>query len=239
MPILALISIAFQVFFGIHALRTGRERWLWLIIVFPFVGCLIYFIAEYLPELKNSPRSRQVKRGVIKAIDPGGDIRRLKLELERTDSINNRKALAEAYVNAGRFDEAIPLYESCLSGVHVDDPAILEGMSLAYFLKGEFKKAQEKLFKLKEIQDDTLSNNFMLLLARTYEELGELENALQEYEMVVKHFSGEEAMYRYGLLLKKMGKKEEAGIVFNEILREVRIAPKFYRKSQKHWVDVF
>ena len=238
MPILGLFSIIFQVLFGIHAVKTGRERWLWIIIFFPGAGCLIYFLVEYLPDLQHTPGAQKARKGLMNAVDPGREVRSLQDELERTDSVKNRKSLAEAYINAGRFNEAISLLKSCQSGVNNDDPTIIEGLSLAYFFQQNYEEAQKKLIKLKEIQGDKQSNEFKILMARTYEELGDNQKALEQYGQLVKLFSGEEARCRYGLLLKKMGRQKEARDVFNEIIKEARVAPKFFRRTQKQWIDI-
>ena len=60
MPVLALCEVLVQVYFAVHAVRTGRERqWLFIIIVFPGVGSLIYFFSEYLPDMQQAARIRK------------------------------------------------------------------------------------------------------------------------------------------------------------------------------------
>jgi hypothetical protein len=238
MPILAFLEIAMQVFFAVHAVRTGRDRWLWLIIVFPLVGGLVYFFVEFLPDLRHQPVTRKAGSGLSKLLDPGRELRQLRDQLARTDSINNRKALADDYVRAGLFKDAIDLYQTCLKGTYVDDPGIMEGLSLAHFFQEDYAGAKKHLLRLKEIQAEKTPHEFKLLLARTYEELGEQENAVDEYTRLLRLHSGEEARCRYALLLKKLGRTAEARNLFNAIINETRIQPKFYRKAQKKWVEM-
>lgn len=43
--------IILQVALAVHAIRTGRPfTWVFLIVVFPLVGSLVYLIAELIPE---------------------------------------------------------------------------------------------------------------------------------------------------------------------------------------------
>ncbi len=236
MPLLGILSLLIQVCFAVHAVKTGRDRmWLFIIILFPGVGCMVYFFVELLPELRQSPQARRAGSEIVRRVAPERELRRLKDQLEVSDSITNRKALAEGYIHAGRFDEAIPLYKSCLQGMYVDDPEIWEGLCCAHFFKGNFGEAKRHLYKLKEIKS---SPEFDLLLARSLEESGEIKEALSAYADVVPHFPGEEARCRYALLLKKLGRTEEADNIFSQIIKEVRLSPKFHRKTQKKWVAI-
>ena len=238
MPIFFILSIAVQVICGIHAVKTGRERWLYIIIFFSLVGCLIYFFVEFLPDLRHQPVTRKAGSGLFKLLDPGRELRHLRDQLTRTDSINNRKALADGYVRTGLFKDAIDLYQSCLRGTYVDDPGIMEGLSLAHFFQEDYAGAKKHLLRLKELQSEKTPHEFKLLLARTYEELSEQENALNEYNNLLRLHSGEEARYRYALLLKKLGRTQEARDLFKAIVEETRIQPKFYRRAQKRWVEL-
>lgn len=233
-----ILSITAQVICGIHAVKTGRERWLFVIIFFSLVGCLIYFFVEILPDMRHEPVARKAGSGLFKLLDPGRELRYLRDQLARADSISNRKALADGYVQAGLFKDAIDLYQTCLQGTYADDPAIMEGLSLAYFFQGDYTGAKKYLLRLKEIQGEKTPHEFKLLLARTYEGLGEQENALNEYNNLLRLHSGEEARCRYALLLKKVGRTQEAKSLFKAIVAETRIQPKFYRRAQKKWVEL-
>jgi hypothetical protein len=239
MPILGGISLLAQIFFAVHAIKTGRDRyWLFIIILFPGIGCLIYFFSEYLPDLKQSHKMRQFKSGVEDVVNPGKKMRKLEEQLELTPSTNNKKALAKEYVNAGMFDQAISLYESCLQGMSKDDPYIMEGLSCAYFFKGDYTTAKRTLEKLKQLREDEKNDEFDLLYARTLEVLGEIDAAREVYAKTVKNFSGEEARCRYASFLKQQGELEEAIQLYEQIIKNARLSPKYYRKEQKRWLDI-
>jgi hypothetical protein len=47
------LSTLFAIFFAVHALRTGRPIfWLMILFFFPFLGSVVYFIVEFLPEMR-------------------------------------------------------------------------------------------------------------------------------------------------------------------------------------------
>lgn len=235
MPVLALLEIMVQVYFAVHAIRTGRGRqWLFIIIVFPGVGSLIYFFSEYLPDMQHAAKLRNRRPKV----NSSKHLRYLEDQVEITPSIKNKKLLAEAYVHRGMFDKAIPIFKSCLQGLHEKDSLIFEGLCCAYFFKGDFEKAKINLLELKKLRGDETNNDFDLLLARTYEELGETDAAVKEYSALVKRFSGAEAPCRYALLLRKIGRSEEAKTIFRQIVKDARLSPKFYQREQKKWINI-
>lgn len=238
MPILAAAELFFQVFFAIHAIRTGRDRyWIFIIIFFPGAGCLIYFFAEYLPYIQQDGRMRTFKTQVSHSLNPGKQLRLLKEQVELTPSIKNKKLLAEAYVNQGLFDEAISLFESCQDGAHKNDLSMLEGLSCAHFFKGDYQSAEAYLEMVLAHEETIKPAPFQLLLARCREARGRDESAEQLYRQVIKTFSGEEARCRYAMFLKKKGRLSEADALFDETLNNARLSPRYYRRTQKPWIE--
>jgi hypothetical protein len=239
MPIFAALGLCLQIYFAVHAVRTGRDRyWLYIIIFFPGIGCLIYFFAEFVPSLQQSYPIQRLKADLGQSLNPGKRLRFLQTQVERTPSIKNKKALAEACVNHGMFDQAIELYADCMQGAYKEDRHLLEGLSCAYFFKGDHRKAKEHLSQLTTGDPTHNSDHFRLLLARSHEALGDLPAARAGYGQTLKTFSGEEARCRYAMLLKQTGATEEARRLFNEILTNARLSPRYYQKAQKQWIDI-
>lgn len=94
-----------------------------------------------------------------------------------------------------------------------------------------------RLNELIRCNPDYTSSVGHLLYAKTLEALGETEQALAEFAVVVESYAGEEACYRYALLLKASGKHHEAQKVFNQILARAHQSPNYYRCAQKQWID--
>ena len=90
MPVLAALEILIKVYFGIHVVKTGRDRyWLWIIIFFPGIGSLIYFFAEYLPDLQRNYKVQKFKSGVENTLNPTKRLRYLQDQVEITPSVKN------------------------------------------------------------------------------------------------------------------------------------------------------
>jgi hypothetical protein len=61
MPIIGGLVILLQVTVMIHALRTGRPYyWVFIIMAFPVLGCVINFIVEMLPGSRQERRLKNI-----------------------------------------------------------------------------------------------------------------------------------------------------------------------------------
>ncbi|MDM8549723.1 hypothetical protein QUF72_06590 [Desulfobacterales bacterium HSG2] len=238
MSILVVLEVLIQIYFAVHAVRTGRERWLWIIILLPGIGSLVYFFAEYVPDLQGSYKVQKFSSGVGNRLNPTKRLRHLEDQLELAPSVKNKKLLAEEYVNHGMFDKAISLYRDCMQSLYENDISMIEGLCCAYYFKKDLSNAKKYLTKLRELRPGEKRDEFDLLYARTLEDTGETDGALKSYSEVANSFSGEEARCRYALLLKKLGRTEEADELFDMILKNARLSPKFYVKAQKKWINI-
>jgi hypothetical protein len=233
MPLLGIIEIVIQVYFAVHAGKTGRYGWIFIILFFPLVGSLIYFFVEYLPEMRVESRVKTRRN-----VSANKRVAELQREMEITDSIKNRINLAEAYFQNGMYQESINLLEKSLVGTYTNDPYILKGLCHAYFKNGNYEKTKEYLSMYEKNTEGKLVNNIRLMKAKTCEALGQDREALEEYKAIVNLYDGEEARCCYALLLKKNGEKHEAKKLFEEILKNAKLYPKQYKKFQSEWVAI-
>lgn len=239
MPILAAAALLVQLAFCVHAVRTGRQLyWLFIIMVFPLLGCGVYFLAEILPELRHSRAARQAVAKVQHAIDPDRDLRRLSEELDTADTAENRKALAEEHMRRGAVAQAIPLYEGALTGIHRDDPAILMGLARAHFANDDPARCSGTLERLQAANPRFRSADGHLLYARALEAQGRMDEALNAYHAVAGYFPGAEAKCRYALLLLGEGHGDEARALFQDVVRGFEKSKRFHHAQQREWYDI-
>ena len=231
--VLLVLGFLIQASLAVHAYRTGRERWMFLIILVPVVGSLIYVLAEVLPEIRYSPTGRRAAAGMIA---PSDGITRLRERLAVLDSVENRQLLARECVNVGEYQEAIELYASCLRGIYKDDPQLMLEMADAYYLAERYPDAKDIFVRLREVHPDFRHAEGHLLFARTLENMGEGEDALREYREVAKYYPGEEASCQYALLLKKMGRVQEANEVFSKIIVRSRMRGRKSARGERRWI---
>jgi hypothetical protein len=239
MPFLGVLVLLIQVGFAVHAIRNGRELyWVVIIIMFPMIGCLVYFFVAVYPTLGIERHARKLSDGIAKAIDPSRAMRARIDDVAACGSLNNKMLLAEECLNRGFYDDAIKLCAGCMEGAYATDPLLMMRLAHAQFCKGDAVAARENFERLLELQPAYKAGAARLLYARTLESLRENDLALAQYERLAREFAGEEARYRYARLLKQVGQEVEANKVCQEILLNARRAPGYYRREQRTWIDL-
>jgi hypothetical protein len=232
--ILAILLVVIQFSFAFHALRTGRDqKWIWIIILAPVVGCLAYYFMEVFPHSREERTLRKRIHDIAKALNPDGELKRRTEEVTQTASVENRAALADECLEKGMFDEAIRLFEGCLEGPHANDPRILFSCARAYFYNGGYRQAEEILKRLARTHPKFRRDEVELLEARLYDALGETSRALALYEGLRDRYVGFEAKFRYAGLLKSVGREKEASELYEFIVANARRSA---LESEQEWV---
>jgi hypothetical protein len=235
---LVILTVAAQVLAVVHLFRTGRDmRWLFLIILVPAIGCLAYFFIEVLPSLRQSPAARRAMRAAKKAVDPNQGVRQGALDYERSQNVETAARLAEELTKAGRYEEAMRVCNDARRGLFEDDPKILLALATAQFAAGDHAGAISTLDYLREKNPSFRSADGHLVYARALEESAATDRALEEYAALVKYYPGAEARVRQAMLLKKLGRLDEARALFDSVLDDGRLAPKHFQRSQREWLD--
>jgi len=233
-----ILSIVLQIACGVHALRTGRPMyWLFLLFIGSYVAVAIYLLVEVLPELRHNRGARRALRGVQDQIDPERHRREAERLLETADTRENRERLAEESLERGDFARAETLYRSALSGLYANDPNLMLGLARALFGLERSGEARQTLEALIAANPNFRSPEGHLLYARCVEADGDLDAALHEYEAVAQGYPGEEARVRYARALRHAGRVDDAAAVLRESLRRAELAPAYYRRDQRIWLD--
>ena len=197
---------------------------------------LAYVIAEILPNLKHDMRAQRALRGVKRTLDPGGDLRRREFEHRLSGSVDAARHLATELMENGRYAEAVEHYRKTLTGIYEDDPDLLLGLATAQYGNGDSAGSKATLDKLKETNPEYRSPEGHLLYAKALEDLGELQQAEEEYAALAGYYPGVEARVRYAALLEKLEKPEQARAEYLAILEAAELAPRHFRKAQKKWL---
>ncbi|MDR1228883.1 MAG: hypothetical protein LBK55_07685 [Azoarcus sp.] len=237
MPVLAGITVLIQLCFAFHALKTGRPHWwMFVIMAFPVMGCVIYYFVEVFPGSREHRSAHKTVRKIARALQPDADLKRRVEELEVCGSADNMVAVAQECMNHRMFDEAIRLYENCSSGVFSNDGSILCGLLHATVEAEEWDKAESALARLRKAVPEYRPEDVLLLEARILDGRGATDAALAVYRELIPVFVGLEARYRYGNLLSRLGQHEAALHVFNELIAHSKRFSSTVEDEQ-YWVD--
>jgi hypothetical protein len=239
MPALAALVFGLQLLCLAHVVRTGRAcQWFFIIMALPLAGCLVYFFVEILPDLSRSRAARQAVRDIGAAIDPERDLRALTQRAAEADTVENRTALAEECLRRGRSTDAKRLFQSCLTGPHATDHTLMLGLAQAQFALEDYAGTCETLDRLRAAHPDLSCPEGHLIYARSKEQQGQVEQALIEYAALVGYYPGEEARCGLALVLQKTGRVAEARALFEDVVRSVERASRFYRRTERDWYEV-
>lgn len=234
---LGIILLLIDVALIVHAAKTGRFwPWGFVILFLPGFGALAYVLVELLPEWFGSVQGQHARRRVVSRLDPERRHRLLTDQLELTDTIANRAALAEECLQLGKFAEAKDHYERILALPMGDDAIYALGKARAEFGAAHAQEAVATLDDLRQRWPDYQSADGHLLYARALEDSGRVEDALSEYQAVANYYPGAEARVRYGLLLQKTDRQAEARTVLAEVLAQLKRAPAYVRRAQAEWI---
>jgi hypothetical protein len=235
----AVILLGINVAFVIHAAKTGRSNpWGYIIFLLPGVGAIAYILVELIPEWMGTHQGHKARQRVINTLNPEKEYRRLKDELEITDTIANRSALGDECLLLGKFEEAFAHYSNILGRPLGEEPAYALGKARAEFGLGRPQAAVATLDDLRARWPDYHSADGHLLYARALAESGRTGEALDEFKAVSSYFAGAEARVRWAILLETTGRKAEATTIYTELLTQMRRAPKYVRKVQAEWIAV-
>ncbi len=230
------LILIIQITFAIHAFKNGKDqKWIWIIMFAPVVGCLAYYFMEVFAGSRDELKVRQGIRDIAKALNPDAELKRRAEALKETDSVENKGKLAEECLAKGMFEEAIRLYLSALTAQFENDAKLTLGLARAYFYNGQFADAKTTLERLARNHPKYHQQDVELLLARTFAELGNSQEADRLYQALSTTYVGLEAKYRYAQFLKGASRLAEANEQLDRLI-ELGSNKKREMSGQQEWL---
>lgn len=223
----------------IHAARNGNTMpWLYIIVFLPFLGSVAYIIVFIVPEMLGSPDAVRLKEAAMDMRDPERHIRKLKHEADLSHSVDARQRLADEYMRIGRAEDGLPIYRELSTTGFQDDPRLQMGFARALVETGNFAEAEDVLDRFQKEHPSKADAEGHLLYARTLAGQGKQDQALSEYEGVIRYFAGPEALCRYSEYLASIGRADEARQNFQTIVKTIETSPVHVRKLNKRWYQL-
>jgi len=226
------ITLGLQAICVFHCIRRGtQQKWIWVIVFLPLVGCIAYFFSEIVTgrDLGN------LQSGLAGLVNPAGRISRLENNLQFSNTFNNRIMLADAYLAKGRIDEAIELYTSSLTGAFTENEHVIIQLIAAYSIKQQYAEVvtfARKVYKRPQFFRSDAHVRYALALEYT----GDHEGAEQEFRKMKAKFSDFGARHQYGMFLLRAGRTEDARLIFEEIITETPHLSSRERRDSRTWI---
>lgn len=233
-----ILMIGMAIALCVHAVRTGQNTiWLWVILLFPPIGGIVYIIAVLLPQLMGGSTARNLGKAARETLDPGRAWRDAKAAYDLTPTVSNQMRLASASADLGRWDEAESFYAQAMQGIHEDDPALLLGRARALIELNRPAEALVLLDRLAAQGEPGRTPQATLVFARAYEALGRDAEADAAYLAAEGRIPGLEGIARHTAFLARQGRREEALAMLAEIDKRAQRANAHFRKEARAWRD--
>jgi hypothetical protein len=203
------------------------------LILLPIIGCLYYIYSEIISN-RNTFKPRAINP--VKTTVTNYNVKKLEEELRFTDTFANRVKLADAYLATGQADKAVELYKASLTGAFAENEHVIQQLIVAYYELEEFEEViplAKKIYKLPQFA----RSKAHLLYALSLEELGNIEQAENEFKAMKGRFSYFEQRYQYGLFLMRIGRDEDAHTIFTDMLNEEPQLGAIEKKSNRVWLS--
>jgi hypothetical protein len=220
-------SILLRIVAIVHFIRRRPDFfWLW-IILFHWVGALVYIVVEVIPDaglLRTSvqvfPRRRRIH------------------ELERAildnPSAGNYEELGLLYLDDGNFSRARDCYDKAISSrTDSADPFYRRG--IAEIELADFAAAVPDLERAVSADPNYDFHRAKGLLAHAYAKVGQADKADELFRQATKISTSSETYYNYALFLQSQGRSAEAREWARKILDKKPTMPGYLRRRERPW----
>jgi hypothetical protein len=220
-------AILLRIIAIVHFIRRRPDFfWLW-IILFHWIGALVYIVVEVIPDaglLRTSfqvfPRRRRIH------------------ELERAildnPSAGNYEELGLLYLDNGDYARARASYDKAIAS-RTDSVDAFYRRGVAEVELGDFAAAAPDLERAVAADSNYDFHRGKGLLAHAYAQTGQAEKAEALFQRATKISTNSETYYNYAIFLQSQGRTEEARQWAQKILDQRRTMPGYQRRRERVW----
>jgi hypothetical protein len=220
-------SIALRIVAIVHFIRRRPNFfWLW-VILFSWIGALVYIVVEVIPDaglLRGSfqifPRWRRIQ-----------ELQRIVLD---NPSAGNYEELGLLYIDDGNFAQARAAYDKAIAA-RADSVDAFYRRGVAEVELGDFAAAVPDLERAVNSDRDYDFHRAKGLLAWAYAQTGQNERADAMFREATRISTISETYYHYALFLQSQGRATEAREWARKILDKRPTMPGYLRRRERPW----
>jgi hypothetical protein len=211
----------------VHFIRR-RPDWYWIwIILFHWVGALVYIVVEVIPDaglLRSSfqvfPRRRRIHELENAILD--------------NPSAGNYEELGLLYLDDGKFEKARACYDKAISS-RTDHPDPFYRRAIAEIELGDCAAAVPDLERTMKADPNYDFHRAKGLLAWAYAQSGQADKADAMFREATRISTISETYYHYALFLESQGRSTEAREWAEKILAKKPTMPGYLRRRERPW----
>jgi hypothetical protein len=214
------LHVLVAIFFAVHVIRSGQQMyWLMILLMFPGIGSIVYFIAIYLPNSRLNHGARKVVTAAAKSLDPGRELREARDAYDYTPTAQNQMRLASALLETGNAAEAATTYEACLQGPFSGDLEIRFGAARATLACGRAAAAVTHLQTIRNSDANFRAEQVSLLLAQALAGAGRQDEARAEFEYALSRHNSFTTQAEFAIWAAGVGDAAKANALYAELQR--------------------
>jgi hypothetical protein len=228
--VFSFIFGAFTLWMLIECLRKDPEKylWLWIILVLPGFGPIVYFFVRWLPNRQLRPP------GWLRGLTRGAEIRRLQSAATQIGNPYQHVQLGDALREIGQFERAGAAYSRALEK-EPGNLAALWGAGLVDVHFKSFDSARDCFEKVLQEDPQFKFGDASLAYAKSLISLQRTDEATAHLEKHVKRWRHPEGIYMLSLLHAQAGHYAEAQSHLQAMLVEIDSSPLSIARKQGKW----
>jgi hypothetical protein len=220
---LILMAIAIVHFFR----RRPDNYWLWIILMLPGLGALVYICAEVLPDLG-------LLRQSFRIFSHRKRVTQLEMMVLDNPSAGNYEELADLYLEQKKFAKAKECYDRAISS-RTDSPDPFYRRGLCELELGNFAAAVSDLEHVVNKDRNYDYQRAAGLLAYAWSRNQQEAQAASLFEQVTQTSTLSETQFNYAQLLAAQGKPAEAKQWAQRILGKKATMPGYLKRRERPW----
>jgi tetratricopeptide (TPR) repeat protein len=229
-PILYILGIAFTVWAAVDAAQHGRTSpWLWIILMFPPFGALVYFLTHHGDDWFIR-LTRHSRRKVTAA-----DLAKAQAEVLRLDNAANWLDYASALRARKDYKRAVEAASKAVERDAANIDAQYE-LALALIAAGRLPDAAAPLERVIARSRSHDSEAALFAFARTRLAAGDAAGARDLLEEIGGRSTRPEFLYEWAAVAARLGRREEAARALQRIIVEGELVPNYLKSSVRPWI---
>lgn len=221
---------AFMVWMLISCIRNDPERylWMWIILLIPPFGPLIYFFARWLPASQVRPPK------ALRRFFRGKELQRLEIAAKQIGNAHQYVEWGEALRDCGKTAAAGDAFQKALAKDGQNLQALWGAASVEYE-QGNYAGAREKLQRVLETDPAYKFGDVSLLQCKSLVALGETDTAREQLEAHTKRWRHPEGLYLLASIYAEQGNAAGARAQLESLIQDLDGAPRAIVRRQMFW----